>query len=691
MKLAVSSCGCTSLHLRSVSHTTTDEITGCKNTLPAPERGARARGVAIERSSRGRTGSIRQSRRGNVAALLHRAVHDITRLYSIKTLDMVPLVAQACGILIGLQLGGLQHKLSFRKFGCWGEAVMSLGKEAFRACLTLALWSCVDAPDPMAPRSMPIPLVAGLVMPGTASATLEWLGEIAACPKAVPEGINASGTVVGWCGGFGTLPHGMLFDPPRLVESFSPTAHYQAHYLFAINDAGNAAGTGYCFTCAPVGRFGYAYRFGSVLNSTTWELLPDGFSGLVSQRALDINNHGDVVGTMNFVHDMWEAPWHSVVWPADGASAIDLGLSNTGTGGGGYEGAGATAIAPNLTGDQMIVVGSDPGGLAWVWRNGTKTVLSGNGIRFPNDVADNGWIVGDNGYTYGAWLVRNGTSVDLGRQCVEPFFPGLDYTSRAMAIAFMGQSPVRTVIVGDCENLPYFWFDDGNGLFQGEFLPVLPGSKGGQGVATDVNDRGQVVGTSNGLATRWQLSLPPLTSPVASMNITCQSTVAPPHCIASAAGSTDDGGVGNLSFSWTNTVGRPLKTGVTAKYLYSKSTTNTFIVTLTTADATGLSHSISRWMNILELSANQPPYAAFTISCVPRVRCTLNASPSTDDGGFSNLTFAWTATGGRNSKSGNPVNYPIAASGLPNTFNVTLTVKDGGGLTSAVTKSVSIP
>lgn len=88
---------------------------------------------------------------------------------------------------------------------------------------------------------------------------------------------------------------------------------------------------------------------------------------------------------------------------------------------------------------------------------------------------------------------------------------------------------------------------------------------------------------------------------------------------------------------------------------------------------------------------NLPPVANFSISCTtsPR-RCTVDGSSSTDDGGLGNLTFTWTNTVGRNTKTGNPVSYPFSLH-YPNTFDVTLTVRDSGNLTNAITKTVSIP
>ncbi|MCC6318534.1 MAG: S8 family peptidase [Gemmatimonadaceae bacterium] len=89
---------------------------------------------------------------------------------------------------------------------------------------------------------------------------------------------------------------------------------------------------------------------------------------------------------------------------------------------------------------------------------------------------------------------------------------------------------------------------------------------------------------------------------------------------------------------------------------------------------------------------NKPPVADFTITCVTTNphKCTLNAAPSTDDGGFGNLTFTWTNTVGRPAKTGTKVSY-LTSVHYANSFDVTLTAKDSGNLTHSVTKTVTIP
>jgi subtilisin family serine protease len=183
--------------------------------------------------------------------------------------------------------------------------------------------------------------------------------------------------------------------------------------------------------------------------------------------------------------------------------------------------------------------------------------------------------------------------------------------------------------------------------------------------------------------------------PVANFGITCNTTATSSTCSATST-STDDAGAANLTFSWTNDVGRPAKTGQVATYYVSGHYPNTFNVTLTATDGGGLTNSITKTMTIPATGSqpppgNQPPLADFTIACsaVTRV-CTLDAAPSSDDGGFGNLTFAWANDVGRPAKTGQVATYYVSGH-YPNTFNVTLTVTDTQGLNHSVTKQVVVP
>jgi hypothetical protein len=84
--------------------------------------------------------------------------------------------------------------------------------------------------------------------------------------------------------------------------------------------------------------------------------------------------------------------------------------------------------------------------------------------------------------------------------------------------------------------------------------------------------------------------------------------------------------------------------------------------------------------------SNQAPVARFTITC-PTLRCTADGSTSTDD--LAIISYRWDWGDGRSETHIGPTaNNTWAA---PGTYNITLTVTDGGGLTNSTSKLVTIP
>ena len=120
---------------------------------------------------------------------------------------------------------------------------------------------------------------------------------------------------------------------------------------------------------------------------------------------------------------------------------------------------------------------------------------------------------------------------------------------------------------------------------------------------------------------------------------------------------------------------------------------NDNLQTLTgTVDPTA--YAPGRWLSqLVQLSVsptgNKPPAANFTWTCTGQSspnQCAFDASGSSDDAGI--MTYRWDWGNGRSESKASPnVRNTWAAPGV---YNVTLTVVDGGGLTSSVTKQVTV-
>ncbi len=196
---------------------------------------------------------------------------------------------------------------------------------------------------------------------------------------------------------------------------------------------------------------------------------------------------------------------------------------------------------------------------------------------------------------------------------------------------------------------------------------------------------------TRGMLSAWVIpSIAPPTNqaPVANFTVSCNNTTG--SCSLDASSSTDDAGLGNLSFRWT-AAGRPAKTGVIITRICSTPVVGcTITETLTAVDGGGLSSTKTLTFSVGG-TVNQPPTANFTVSCNAATHtCTLDASPSTDDGGIGNLTFAWT-TPGRATKTTRVITRSCFVSACPVTITETLTVTDAGKRTAAISKSVTLP
>jgi PKD repeat protein len=112
----------------------------------------------------------------------------------------------------------------------------------------------------------------------------------------------------------------------------------------------------------------------------------------------------------------------------------------------------------------------------------------------------------------------------------------------------------------------------------------------------------------------------------------------------------------------------------------------TYNVTLTVTDANGTNAKVRSI--VVAAVGNHAPAASFTWNCATGVtnQCMLSGSASTDDVGVVSYTWNW-GNGRTESHVGSSAKNTWASSG---TYNVTLTVTDGSGLTNSLTKSVIV-
>lgn len=439
-------------------------------------------------------------------------------------------------------------------------------------------------------------------------------------------------------------------------------------WLRAINESSVGAGSTR-YTCGEVAGIYYA--------GIIWPI-----PGTPNFGAFDLNDINQVVGT--FAPPT--GPNRAARWN------VTLNRAPVANAGGPYAAAEGTSIAFDGSGS------SDPDGdpVTYAWDFGDGA--TGTGASPTHAYADEGsypvtLTVSDGSLTHGATLnavVSNAPpSVDAGTDA-----HGTSGVSVSLSGTFsdagLGDGPwAYSIDWGD--GSPSTTGSAANqGAISRSHTYVAPGVYPVTLQITDVDG-----GTSHDAMT-MHVSAPANQAPVPAFAITCQSTTSPTSCNVDASSSTDDGGVGNLWFAWTNAVGRPTKTGTVVKYFWATPGTlpNTFDVTLTATDAGGLTSSVTKTVTIPQRGSNRPPVAAIVMTCQATIKphsCTLDARNSSDDGGFANLTFTWTNAVGRPVKSGSTAKYTWAAQTLPNTFDVTLTARDGAGLTHATSVRVVIP
>jgi probable HAF family extracellular repeat protein len=381
-----------------------------------------------------------------------------------------------------------------------------------------------------------------------------------------------------------------------------------------------------------------------------------------------------------------------------------------------------TGVAFNLPGNNS---GGD--GKPYRWTPGSVPVHIGGtlpGTAFGLDINDAGVIAG---YTQnGAGGIRAFRAAGTSAVILDTL-PGtlqVDGYTRAVAINSSGQ------IVG--EAVPATGFPHAVLWNTSNAIQDLGTLGGSTSSAIDINDAGQVIGTSllaDGTTTHFFLwsagtgmqDISPLlgsATSILAINNSGQiagtmATSGGSHAFVYTPGSgvRDLGTLGGTSSSPTglNNLGQVVGSSTTAggaahAFLWTPAdgmediTAKTGFVRVTrlndnlqtlTGPPQGSYGNGANGPQLVQLTvsaSNQAPVAAFTVTC-PTLQCTFDGSSSTDDAGIVKYTWSW--GNGRSESHSTPVSKNTFASA--GTYCVTLTVTDAQGLTGSVTKSVQVP
>jgi len=505
---------------------------------------------------------------------------------------------------------------------------------------------------------------------------------LAASPSGVPvynvTPINAttglrvsnSGDVVGWTTANGP-PEPMLYTPETGVIVL-PTSTSQ-RYGVARDLTDRVSGV---ITVVGEARLNST---GSAVHAVRWRVsIPQGtvsgptdlgvLSGHSASVAYGVNDAGRIVGTSdpNSSLSIRSFLYSSATGMVDlglgsvgqNARALDLNASGVVTGYlgltafrwsvvGGFQSLGAAAGFPNSFGNAIN---------ASAQVAGSAGTASGSAARVVRYTDGRGWeILGGAGQT------------NVGR--------GINQWGDVVGAGAPQSSTVKGVIYTD--NLGFLALVD-DLLFVAGSWRVLD--------AYDINDAQQIAGWAingqTGLRSAVLLTPvnppPPNQPPVARFTSSCNTLL---FCGFDGSSSTDDRGV----LHWVWTVGGQT-IGATKFLGYQFSAPQIVNVTLTVTDSRGATSSVTKPVAVG--AGNQPPVARYTVTCSPGT-CVLDASSSTDDVGIA--SYGWTASGNsRASKSGVAITRKWL-DGRVNTYQETLTVTDGGGLSSSVTQTVGIP
>lgn len=166
--------------------------------------------------------------------------------------------------------------------------------------------------------------------------------------------------------------------------------------------------------------------------------------------------------------------------------------------------------------------------------------------------------------------------------------------------------------------------------------------------------------------------------PVPSFTVTCNQNV----CTYDARGSTDESPTA-LTYAWNFGNGSGSGAVVTRTYTAA----NTYTVTLTARDEWGLTATSTQTVTITEPTGNRPPNAVLNPPACTDLSCNFSAVGSSDPDTGDSISYRWTWGDGLPDTTASATTHAFPAAG---TYTVTLTVTDGWGKATAVTRDVTV-
>jgi probable HAF family extracellular repeat protein len=551
---------------------------------------------------------------------------------------------------------------------------MSCKRAITLGCLSLTLLACEEARNPASisesPSSSSVLASAPVGVP---------VYNVTAIDATLGLRLNQSGDVVGWTTRNGptqpilyTAQTGAIVLPTSTSQPYGVARDLSDRVSGVITVVGEARlnGTGSAIHAV---RWRVGVPLGTVLSTTDLGTLPGDFES----AANGVNNAGQIVGTSDPNSSLSIRSFIR----SGAAGMVDLGLGGVGTTaraldlngtgvvtgylglrafrwtvGGGLEDLGVPAGWPNSFGNAINASGQVAGSAT----NGTGN--ASRVIRYTNGI---GWqILGGMGFSNNAGP-NSGNGINQWGDVVGLGFPRTGSTAPSMRGVFFSDNLGVLAYIDDLLLSPGSW-------------TVLRGF--------DINDAQQITGNAHnpqtGVTTAVLLTpvaLPPANQPpIARFSYSCNVFFT---CALDGSSSTDDRAIVWWSWSVNGQVVATEK--YTSLQLSGPQTIN---LTLTVTDTRGATNAITK--PVVVGGANSPPVASFKVTCSPG-KCVLDASTSTDDKGI--VSFDWKpSVANRPVKSGVQITRSWLASG-PNTYQETLTVTDGGGLTSSVTRQITIP